>query len=150
MKKTTIKTTNKEIMDIVSSPVLMKLRGTETQPAKAEYIRACLRGVNEAREKLAEGHTAIIKKFCVLDEKGEMQMDPKQPGTYQIAEGKADEATAAMKEFYETERELRLTTLDSVILSDFKLSAEDIENLGPLYGAVGGPGVPLQVASGKD
>ncbi len=128
---------------------MQKIKNTPTLAAKASQIRKVVKKYDEA--------TALTKEKYKTD-LGDVYHDKNADGTpkmvetaegkeFALKEGTQEEYKKVVDEFGKRTYEFNLsefTPLNPTILSDVKLTAADIEALGPLFSEEAGPGLPPQ------
>jgi hypothetical protein len=144
--KQPVKLVYKALLGMNFQQLLQKISFTPTHPDKAAVIRIVVEKLEDAQKKARDEYQEKIgKTLHAKDDKGEdiVEQTPQGPMN-KIIEGKEEEYNKAVDEFEKNEIDVDLggVVLNSAILSDIKLSANDIKLLGPLYVVQRGPGVP--------
>lgn len=140
MEHPPIKMTYREL--VVLDPMLMqKLSMTPTHNAKASHIRHVLKQVNAAKAKMSDEWKDMGKKYGKHDDKGELIRAENHAG-FELKEGVEKEFEDAVAVFDKTECEIKWRPLTPDTLADIKMTARDMEILGPLFSDENGPGVP--------
>ena len=138
-----IKMTYKQIGSFEFSQAMAKIENTPTTTIKASHIRQIAKRIKAGKDLIHESYkTDIMDKFGKKSEDGKTLIAEGQPGGFEMAEGKDEEFNKAFLEFEAREIEVDWRPLNPDTLSDIKLSAREIELLGPLFSEENGPGVP--------
>lgn len=146
MEQPVIKMSYRELSQLTSNPVspLGKLSNTPTHNVKASHIRRLLKLTMIAHSVLVDEHKKLVEEFGKKGEDGNLVMMPEDPQRFQIKEGVEKDFEKAMQAFDDKIAEIKEKPLNADTLSDIRMSAKEIELLGPLYTDEGGagPGVP--------
>lgn len=131
------------------SMMLQKIGYTPTSNKNACHINRIMKALQTHQTALRDGYQSkLIPTYVEKGEDGKAKFDPKT-GEMVILADKREEFTKAEAEFMETEVLLAVKPLTPSVLADIKLSARDIDLLGPLFSEEDesrGPGVPLKLA----
>lgn len=138
-----IKMTFKQVGSFEFSQAMAKIENTPTSSKNAAHIRQVSKRVKVGKDRIHEEYKKdIMEKFAKLGEDGKPLVSENQPGGFEMKDGKDDEFNEAFKEFEAREVEVDWRPLTPDTLADIKLSAREIELLGPLFSEESGPGVP--------
>lgn len=123
-----------EVSGFQFSQAMQKISTTPTHGQKASLIHKLSRRLSEARNKVSkEYQEQIAEKFGKRDEVGKLIRPEGEPGGFEPIEEQEKELIAAQDAFGEQILELDLQPLTLDTLSDFKISAQDLEALKGVY-----------------
>lgn len=146
----TIKMKFKDVGSFEFASTIQKIAAKETSNKNACAINRIVRELDNGRKKIQETYqTEIAEKFGKRNEAGELIRPEQEPKGYDPIEGQEKELEAALEKFGESTFEMSCKPLTPSILSEMKLSANDIRLLGDLFSEdepSAGPGVPLGLA----
>lgn len=140
-----IKMTYKQIGSFEFSQAIAKIEHTPTSAQKAAHIRHISKFVKAGKDKIHDEYkTNIMDKFGKKGEDGKTITAEDRPGGFEMDDSQTEEFNKAFKEFEAREIEVDWRPLTPDTLSDIKLSAREIELLGPLFSEdqAQGPGIP--------
>lgn len=138
-----IKLTYKQVGSFEFSQALAKIANTPTSTKQAGHIHQVVKRVQAGKDQIhAEYKTQIVEKFAQKDDKGKVLTGEDHATGFQMMEGKDEEFQKALAEFEGRQVEVDWRPLTPDTLSDVKLSAREIDLLGPLFSEENGPGVP--------
>lgn len=125
--------------------LVQKLTNTPLHPQKANHIRKVMNEVFRVKEVMREDYKKISEKFGERDLETKavivIENDPTGIG-FKVPEAEQKNFEDAIKDFDNIECEVKWRPLTPDTLSDIKLSAVELEILGPLYSDENGPGLP--------
>lgn len=125
------------------SQLMAKLNNTNTDNRKASHIYQVAKRVKAGSQKITDEYkTEIMEKFGKKGADGKVVSDQNANGGFQMDEAVGEDFNKAFKEFEDRQIEVDWRPLTPDVLSDVKLSANEIGLLGPLYTEESGPGVP--------
>jgi hypothetical protein len=133
--------TYKSVMSFEFTNLVQKLVNTPTSNKNASHIHKIYKALDAAGTKIREEFKAeVLSKFALKDENGGIKTD--EHGTYEPDPAQMEEYNKAMTEFEARECVIDWRPLTPDTLSDVKVTAKEIDLLGPLYSEQNGPGVP--------
>ena len=146
MESPVIKLKSKNIGGFEFEQIIMKLRNVQTNNKAASHINQVIKKINDARLKLHEEYMEqVVGKFAKRTETGEIDRTGGQPGDaghFNIPDEVMEDFKKAVDEFGEKDVEINWRPLTPSCFDDLKVSAKEIDLLGPLYTEQEGPGVP--------
>lgn len=129
-----IKVKFKEISSFEFASTLQKIAAKETSNKNACAIHRMIKEVDSGRKKIQEVYqTEIAEKFGKRGEDGKLIRPEQEPKGYDPIEGREKEIEEALEKFGEITFEVNCKPLTPSILSEVKLSANDIRVLGDLF-----------------
>lgn len=135
--------TYKQVGSFEFSQAMAKIENTPTSTKSASHIRQISKRVKAGKDKIHDEYKSdIMDVFAVKGEDGKAKVSENQPGGFEMVEGKDEEFNKAFQAFEAREVEVDWRPLTPDTLADIKLSAREIELLGPLFSDDNGPGVP--------
>ncbi len=136
-----IKMLAKDIMSFEFTNLMQKLINTPTENSRASHIHKVYREIERNAKKIRESFKPeILDIYAQKDDKGEVIYG--EQGTYEPIKEKLEEYHKAMEAFEAKEVSVEWRPLTPDSLADVKLTAKEIEILGPLFVEQNGPGVP--------
>lgn len=129
--------------------IQQKIEMTPTTVAKAAVLRHVIKNIKEMRKKMSEEYTKeVMEKFGKKGEDGQFLRDEEHPDRILLATDTAEDRELVQKandEFYAREYSFAVPTLlNPYYLSEVKMTAKEVELLGPLFTEEfeHGPGIP--------
>lgn len=123
--------------------VIQKIAAVPTTTAAANHIRRVINEIEAARKQIsAEYKTEIMEKYGKRNEAGELARPEGDTQGFDPDETKMDEFIEAQKEFGKRTATIKWRPLTPKTLNDVKLSAKELNLLGPLFSEDEGPGLP--------
>lgn len=138
-----MKMTFKQVGSFEFSQAMAKIENTPTSTKNAGHIHQIVKRVKAGKDRIHEEYkTDIMEKFAKKGEDGKALVSEHQPGGFELTEGQEEAFNEAFKEFEAREVEVDWKPLTTTTLDDVRLSARELELLGPLVVDESGPGVP--------
>ncbi len=122
-----------------------KLANTPTANQRASHIRKLIKALDQGEEFIKRDYEeTVLKKVAKLNEDGTLWHPPGEPMGYEILAENQEKMPAIHEEFGRKELtiELQWRALTPDTLSDFKMTAAEMELLGDFFTEDAGPGVP--------
>lgn len=136
-----------ELSSFGFAQAMQKIASTPTHGTKASQIHKISKQLTFARERISkEYQDQLVQTYGKKDENGKVIRPEGEPMGFEPIEEMAEEFATAQEKFGENVVELTVQPMSLDLLSDIKVSAQDLEALRGLYvgndGAEAGPGVP--------
>lgn len=135
-----------ELSSFGFAQAMQKITTTPTHGQKASVLHKLGKSLGFARERISKEYQAqLVETYGKRDDLGKIIRPEGEPLGFEPIEGKEEEFAKAQEAFGDNMIELDVRPLTLEILSDMKISAQDLEALKGLY--IGntdetGPGVP--------
>lgn len=127
--------------------VMTRVANHQTLPQKALHIRRLIKELERNRTIIHEEFKKeIMEVFGQKNEDGTLKTPEGAPGEYIPIEEKTEEMVKAQESFGKKLATLNWRPLTPDTLGDLKLSAKEIEILGPLLTEENGPGLAANFA----
>lgn len=128
------------------STLMSKLAHSPTTPAKAAHLRKLVKGYNEASERIvSDFDETMLTKYARKNEDGTVFREGGNQAAYEIPEENQEAFQKALQEDFgkrEITIEMNGRPLTADVLSDIKMTAQEVDTLGDFYVEEAGPGLP--------
>lgn len=148
-----IKLKYSEISSFAFAQAVQKISSTPTHGQKASLIHKVTKQLGFIRENISKEYQAdIVQVYGKKDAEGKIIRPAGEPNGFEPVEETQEAFEKAQEAFGDRTAELNVNPMTLELLSDMKVSAQDLEALRGLYAgnsddAQNGPGVPTNVAS---